>query len=335
MKRLLLILPILSGCFGGTDKVNVQKQETLTKDIRVFFTREDTVLNVIVGLINSSRKTLQIAIYEIDHPDIVRAIIKAKERGVKVEIVMDDRMKKKWAVKKLQSEGIPIVFDDRKPYMHNKFVVIDSQIVLTGSTNFKESSIYRNDNNVVVINSRLIAENYLKEFYEMFEDKKFGALSPRNTYCCFKVGPYRVEVYFSPEDDIEARIIKILNTARKNIKFVAFSFTDNELGNALIYARKRGVDIMGVIESKSTRNRGSEYRRFIKNGIRVLKDGNPYNMHSKYIIVDDSVVITGSYNFSRNAQEFNDENVVIIFSKSIADRFSKNFNRIYEEARMR
>ncbi|MEO0169816.1 MAG: phospholipase D-like domain-containing protein, partial [candidate division WOR-3 bacterium] len=323
---------VLSGCFGGS---KLEAPKTLTDDIQVFFTREDTVLNVIVGLINSSRKTLQIAIYEIDHPDIVRAIIEAKKRGVKVEMVMDDRMKKEWAAKKLEKEGIPIVFDNREPYMHNKFAVIDSQLILTGSTNFKESEIYRNDNNLVVINSRLIAENYLREFYEMFEDKKFGALSPRNTDCCFKVGPYRVEVYFSPEDDVEARIIKIVNMARKNIKFAAFSFSDNELGNALVYAKKRGVNVAGVIESKSVKNRGSEYNKFVKNGIDVLRDGNPYNMHSKYIIVDDSIVITGSYNFSRNAQELNDENVVIIFSKAMAERFSKNFNRIYGEAKMR
>ncbi|MEO0138888.1 MAG: phospholipase D-like domain-containing protein [candidate division WOR-3 bacterium] len=332
MKRLLIILTVLSGCFGGS---KLEAPKTLTDDIQVFFTREDTVLNVIVGLINSSRKTLQIAIYEIDHPDIVRAIIEAKKRGVKVEMVMDDRMKKEWAAKKLEKEGIPIVFDNREPYMHNKFAVIDSQLILTGSTNFKESEIYRNDNNLVVINSRLIAENYLREFYEMFEDKKFGALSPRNTDCCFKVGPYRVEVYFSPEDDVEARIIKIVNMARKNIKFAAFSFSDNELGNALVYAKKRGVNVAGVIESKSVKNRGSEYNKFVKNGIDVLRDGNPYNMHSKYIIVDDSIVITGSYNFSRNAQELNDENVVIIFSKAMAERFSKNFNRIYGEAKMR
>ncbi|MEO0208556.1 MAG: phospholipase D-like domain-containing protein [candidate division WOR-3 bacterium] len=332
MKRLLIILTVLSGCFWGS---KLEAPKTLTDDIQVFFTREDTVLNVIVGLINSSRKTLQIAIYEIDHPDIVRAIIEAKKRGVKVEMVMDDRMKKEWAAKKLEKEGIPIVFDNREPYMHNKFAVIDSQLILTGSTNFKESEIYRNDNNLVVINSRLIAENYLREFYEMFEDKKFGALSPRNTDCCFKVGPYRVEVYFSPEDDVEARIIKIVNMARKNIKFAAFSFSDNELGNALVYAKKRGVNVAGVIESKSVKNRGSEYNKFVKNGIDVLRDGNPYNMHSKYIIVDDSIVITGSYNFSRNAQELNDENVVIIFSKAMAERFSKNFNRIYGEAKMR
>jgi len=325
MKRLLTLILLLS-CVKG-------ERVEISEDIQAYFTRQEDVLSVIVSLINSSKKTLNIAIYEIDHPDIVKAIVEAKKRGVKVEMVMDDRMRKEWAYKRLINEKIPVVFDDREPFMHDKFVVIDSQVVITGSTNFKESCIYRNDNNLVVINSRPIALNYLKEFYEMFEDKRFGALSPRNTDCCFRLGNYRIEVYFPPEDDAEGRIIDLINSARSNIKFAAFSFTDDQIANAIIYAKRRGVKVRGVIESKGIKNSGSEYDRFLKNGIEVLPDGNPYNMHSKYIIIDDSVVITGSYNFSRNAQEFNDENVVIIFSKKLAQRYSENFEKIYEEAR--
>jgi len=302
-------------------------------DIQVYFTRQDNVLSVLLSLINSSKKTLSIAMFEMDHPDIVRAIVEAKNRGVKVEMVMDERMKEKWAYGRLKREGIRVVFDDREPFMHNKFVIIDSQIVITGSANFKESCIYRNDNNVVIINSRALALNYLREFYEMFEDKKFGALSPRNTDCCFNLGNYRIEAYFAPEDDVVSRINELIGLSRKEIKFAAFSFTDDKLANAIIYASKRGVKVRGVIESKGTKNRGSEYNNFLRNGIEVLPDGNPYNMHSKYIIIDDSVVITGSYNFSRNAKEFNDENVLIIFSKEVARKYSKNFDRIYDEAK--
>ncbi len=325
MKRFLTLILLVS-CVSES-KVEVEG------DIQVYFTHQDEVLNTLVSLINSSKKTLNIAIFEIDQADIVRSILEANRRGVRVEIVMDDRMKDGWAYKRLKKEGIRIVFDERKPFMHNKFVVIDSQLVITGSTNFKESCIYRNDNNVVVINSRVIALNYLKEFYEMFEDNKFGALSPRNTDCCFRIGNYRVEIYFPPEDDAESRIIEIINSALREIKFAAFSFTDNQLANAIIYARKRGVKVKGVIESKGVKNQGSEYENLLRNGIEVLPDGNPYNMHSKYIIIDDSIVITGSYNFSRNSQEFNDENVVIIFSKKIAQRYSENFERIYQEAK--
>jgi Phosphatidylserine/phosphatidylglycerophosphate/cardiolipin synthases and related enzymes len=324
MKRFLTLIFLLS-C--------VKEELEVSGDIQVYFTRQDNVLSVLLSLINSSKKTLSIAMFEMDHPDIVRAIVEAKNRGVKVEMVMDERMKEKWAYGRLKREGIRVVFDDREPFMHNKFVIIDSQIVITGSANFKESCIYRNDNNVVIINSRALALNYLREFYEMFEDKKFGALSPRNTDCCFNLGNYRIEAYFAPEDDVVSRINELIGLSRKEIKFAAFSFTDDKLANAIIYASKRGVKVRGVIESKGTKNRGSEYNNFLRNGIEVLPDGNPYNMHSKYIIIDDSVVITGSYNFSRNAKEFNDENVLIIFSKEVARKYSKNFDRIYDEAK--
>ena len=324
MKRFLTLIFLLS-C--------VKEELEVSGDIQVYFTRQDNVLSVLLSLINSSKKTLSIAMFEMDHPDIVRAIVEAKNRGVKVEMVMDERMKEKWAYGRLKREGIRVVFDDREPFMHNKFVIIDSQIVITGSANFKESCIYRNDNNVVIINSRALALNYLREFYEMFEDKKFGALSPRNTDCCFNLGNYRIEAFFAPEDDVVSRINELIGLSRKEIKFAAFSFTDDKLANAIIYASKRGVKVRGVIESKGTKNRGSEYNNFLRNGIEVLPDGNPYNMHSKYIIIDDSVVITGSYNFSRNAKEFNDENVLIIFSKEVARKYSKNFDRIYDEAK--
>jgi len=333
MRRIPLILILLLYCGGESkDKISTVSNDT---DIEVLFTRSgDPVLERIVSLLNSAQKSIYMAMYELDLPDVVKSLIDAKKRGVKVEVVMDDRMKDKWAAKKLISEGIPIVFDNREPYMHNKFIIIDSAVVITGSANLKESCIYRNDNNVVIIYSRLIAENYIKEFEEMFEYKKFGALSPRNTDCCFNIGNYRVEIYFSPEDDVEGRIIKLINEARKSIKFAAFSFTNNEIGDALIYAKKRGVDVVGVIEKKGLKDRGSEYDKFIRNGITVLPDGNPYNMHSKYIIIDDSIVITGSYNFSRNAQRFNDENVLIIFSRRIAKEYSKNFDKIYQDAKL-
>ncbi len=333
MRRIPLIFILVLCCWGG-NKENISTVSNDT-DIEVLFTRsDDPVLERIVSLLNSAQKSIYMAIYELDLPDVVKSLIDAKNRGVKVEVVMDDRMKGKWAAKKLLSEGIPVVFDDREPYMHNKFIIIDSAVVITGSANLKESSIYRNDNNVVIIRSRLIAENYIKEFEEMFKYKKFGALSPRNTDCCFKIGNYRIEIYFAPEDDAEGRMIRLINGARKSIKFAAFSFTDNELGGALIYAKKRGVNVIGIIERKSVKNRGSEYKKFMRNGITVFPDGNPYNMHSKYIIIDDSVVITGSYNFSRSAQRFNDENVLIIFSRRIAKEYSQNFKKIYEEAKL-
>jgi len=318
---------------GETETEKVDKSSSSNRPVEVFFTRSGgNPEKELVSFINSAREYVHVAIFELELEDVVRALIDAKRRGVDVRVVMDDRMKRKWATKKLKAEGIPVVFDNRRPYMHNKFVVVDGRAVWSGSMNFKESSVYRNDNNAFIIFSPEVARNYEKEFQEMFSAHLFGPESPRNTHCCFKVSDLYLENYFAPEDSIARRIVEIIGNARKSVRFAAFSFTDDDIGRAMVDAHRRGVEVVGVIEARSVKNKGSEYRRLRRAGIKVLKDGNRYIMHNKYIIVDDSIVITGSYNFSNSARKRNDENVVIFFKPWIAERYVRDFQRILNEA---
>jgi len=318
---------------GNEDANEVEKAASVNRPVEVFFTRSGgNPEKELVSFINSAREYVHVAIFELELEDVVRALIDAKHRGVDVKVVMDDRMKGRWAAKKLRAEGVPVVFDNRRPYMHNKFVVVDGRAVWSGSMNFKESSVYRNDNNAFIIFSPQVAQNYEKEFQEMFSAHLFGPESSRNTHCCFKVSDLYLENYFAPEDSIARRIVEIIGNAKKNVRFAAFSFTDDDIGRAMVNAHRRGVEVVGVIEARSVRNKGSEYRRLRRAGIKVLKDGNRYIMHNKYIIVDDSIVITGSYNFSNSARKRNDENVVIFFKPWIAERYVRDFQRIMREA---
>ncbi len=318
---------------GRPGGVREETPKAENRPVEIFFTRsDDNPERALVSFINSAKRYVHVAIFELELESVVKALIDAKERGVDVKVVMDDRMKRKWAARKLKAEGIPVVFDNRRPYMHNKFVVVDGKAVWSGSMNFKESSVYRNDNNAFIIFSPQVAENYEREFQEMFSQHLFGPESPRNTHCCFKVANIYLENYFAPEDSIARRIVDILRNARKSVRFAAFSFTDDDIGKAMVEAKRRGVDVVGVVEARSVRNKGSEYRKLRRAGIPVFKDGNPYILHDKYIIVDDSIVITGSYNFSRSARKKNDENVVIFFKRWIAEEYLRDFGRILREA---
>ncbi len=332
----LALLLIVAAYFAwrALSKERQRDARTLSASpVQVFFTRTGyPVEKALVNFIRSAREYVYVAVFELELEGVVEALTDAKRRGVDVKVVLDDRMKGKWAAKKLLSEGIPVVFDEREPYMHNKFIVIDGRAVWSGSMNFKESSVYRNDNNAFILRSPQIAENYRREFLEMFKDRLFGPTSPRNTDCCFRLSGMYLENYFAPEDSIARRIVSILNGARRSVKFAAFSFTDDDIGKAMIRAKRRGVEVVGVVEARSVKNRGSEYGRLKRAGVEVFKDGNPYIMHNKYIIVDDSVVITGSYNFSRSARKRNDENVVIFFSPAVAQKYSRDFQRILAEA---
>ena len=95
--------------------------------------------------------------------------------------------------------------------------------------------------------------------------------------------------------------------------FLAYSFTSDDLTAALLERYQTGVDVAGVMEARQVEsNTGSDYERLRAAGIDVRLDGNPDNMHHKVLIIDGQTVVTGSFNFSRSAEERNDENSLVM-----------------------
>ncbi len=94
-----------------------------------------------------------------------------------------------------------------------------------------------------------------------------------------------------------------------------------------------GVKVMGVFdEDQYHSNAGTEFDRLTSAGLDVRLDGNPRLMHHKVIIIDGKLVITGSYNFSYNAEHNNDENTLIIHNQNLAGQYLAEFQKIYAQA---
>ena len=105
-----------------------------------------------------------------------------------------------------------------------------------------------------------------------------------------------------------------------------FTFTDKDLADAIIDRNRAGVDVMGVIE-----NRGASQGSLVPLAcakVPVKVDGNKYTMHHKVIVIDNSIVVTGSYNFTNSADMENDDNVIIIYSSAIAQQYLDEFDRV-------
>jgi len=285
--------------------------------------------------------TVDVAAYDFDLQSVADALVEAHESGVRVRLVTDSDNAEEPAVRQLKSAGIEVVEDEREAIMHNKFVVIDEAIVWTGSWNLTESGTYRNNNNAVRIVSDLLAKNYTVEFEEMFEDREFGSASPADT-------PYRqviiengdkddgirIESYFAPEDQVAEKLLALVKEAEESIRFMAFSFTDDSLGNAMMNQDEAGLTVQGVFEERGADLEYSEFGRMYSAQPRmdVRLDGNTYMMHHKVIILDNETVVLGSFNFSKSADEMNDENILFIHDKDIASLFRAEFKRIYREA---
>jgi phosphatidylserine/phosphatidylglycerophosphate/cardiolipin synthase-like enzyme len=288
----------------------------------------------LVEAIDAARLSIDVAAYSISLNSVRYALINAHKRGVQVRVVMESTNMDRSDPQALIEAGIPVVGDNMDGLMHNKFMVIDRSEVWTGSMNFTDEGTYDDNNNLMRIHSTKIADDYSVEFKEMFEDNKFGpnvvAQTPNPTVT---IDDTRLDIYFSPDDKVINALVNLLNGAQKSIYFLAFSFTSNELGTIVREKAKVGLDIGGVMdEDQVFTNQGTEYDPFKQAKLDVRIDGNPGLMHHKVFIVDEEIVAFGSYNFSRSAEERNDENLIIVYSPVIAEQFMKEFERVQAEA---
>lgn len=300
---------------------------------------QNSIEGRLIEKINAAQNSIHVAAFEFGLTPVGEALIAARQRGVDVRWITDDENglgadedpgRGQFAM--LQNAGIEVHADNRAALMHNKFWIFDQQIVWTGSTNITSSAIFQQNNNVVVIDSPEIAAMYEREFFEMWEGK-FGPKSPStaNSQIAIVDGTL-IQVYFSPEDDVLNRIIPIVAAAQSNIRFLAFSFTDYPLAKAMIDRYAAGVDVLGVYEKTGSETEGAELRTFLCAHVPVRQDGNPRFLHDKLIVVDNRIVITGSFNFSNNATDNNDENVVIIDNPEIANFYMQEFGRVWSIA---
>lgn len=279
--------------------------------------------------ISLTQRQLDVAAFDIDLPCVGAQLSALQAKGVNVRVVTDSDHQTE-VIKALQQQRIPVRLDERSAFMHNKFLVRDQQAVWTGSVNLTHNGVYRNNNNVLSIENPEVANLYSAEFEELFAGQ-FGPTSPRQDLPAF-VAPQgkKIEVLFSPEDPVQERILDVLRGAQQGVVFMAFSFTDDKMGQVLRDKLAQGVRVRGVFERSGARSKYSEYNALKRAGADVRRDGNKGIMHHKVMIVDERTVITGSYNFSKNADTSNDENVVILHDDpAAAQAYLQEFERIY------
>lgn len=136
-----------------------------------------------------------------------------------------------------------------------------------------------------------------------------------------------VSTCFTPGDRCDMRIIDAIENAHNTIYVQAYQLTSRPISDDLASAKRRGVKVEIILDKTQARQKGYSPAIFFHNmNIPVWIDNKPAIAHNKIMIIDGDLVITGSYNFSANAQKKNAENVVFIKSKEIADQYLNNFN---------
>lgn len=325
-----LILIIINGCTDSAIGSFVKEQEFFENNIKTeaYFCPQDDCEWVLINNVESAKNSVHCAFYDLDLDDLIKAIGK-KSHEADVKVVIEGRNYDG----KIEGPGIKVAKAGQ--YMHNKFCVIDGNSVVTGSMNPTERGSKFNNNNLIIINSKYIASNYEDEFNELWngvyakgDHVKFNKINTN-------IGT--IENYFCPDDCTLDngggiyRIVELVKNAEKSIKVASFSFTHELLGDELVKADIKGLDVEVLVERRQRNVRGSQYSRLRDFGLNIRVDGNKYNMHHKFIIIDDKIVITGSPNFTLSGNNRNDENMLIIFDDDMAFVYAKEFDGLFEK----
>jgi phosphatidylserine/phosphatidylglycerophosphate/cardiolipin synthase-like enzyme len=297
----------------------------------------------LLELINSARVSLEGAFYDFSAPEIAEAFIRAQQRGVKVRIVTDtDNMTERdsgpqgpirGVIKQMMDAGIPVVADQRSAIMHHKFLVQDGQTVWMGSTNLTPTSLYQHNNNALVLRIPQLAANYTTEFNRMFVDRLFGPNPPRQIpYPVIQTGNTTIRTFFSPRGGGREAVLEAVQKARREISFMAFSFTDKDLASLMVLKHNAGLRVEGVFDQCLGYGKYSQYHTLRASKIYSRMDGNQALLHHKILIADDTV-ITGSYNFSTNADSSNNENMILIRNATVSTQFRQEYERVMRAAK--
>jgi len=332
MKKFLFLVIsflLLSGCSSTSRNIDTLPATNGIK-IKPYFSQTGSNYNLgggiddlIVEEIKSAKKSLRLAVFGFTNDRLRDALIVAHKKGVDVIVVTDDGEFYKDDIVVLKDAGVEVLNDENpNALMHHKFLVIDGAVVWSGSANYSYYAFYKNNENLVKITSSKIAKVYLDEFKELYEKKDYEGAFLSDS----------LEIYFSPEDDFEQRLIQLIEDANISIDFLAFAFTNEKISDALKTKFNEGVKIRGVFDKKQNNGflkRYSKYNTLLSHGLDVKLDGNRQTMHNKVFIIDGKTVVTGSYNFTVKANKQNNENIIIIHNKEFTYHYLEEFETIW------
>ncbi|HOV12589.1 MAG TPA: phospholipase D-like domain-containing protein [Bacteroidales bacterium] len=138
------------------------------------------------------------------------------------------------------------------------------------------------------------------------------------------------EVYFSPGAACRDRIHKALFEARCSVDICVFTISDNFISEAILSAEKRGIDIRIITDDDKCYDEGSDIHRLSKNNIAIRTDNSPALMHNKFVVIDNILTITGSYNWTRTAAMENGENIIVLYDAIVANTYLETFEKLWK-----
>lgn len=304
----------------------------------------DDLERVIVDFIDAAESSLDVAVQEVESLAITEALIRARQRGLRVRLVLEQDYLRAgkppadpFAVggedeenRNLFAAMLRANIDARSDYnpdiFHQKFIIRDSgqprRALLTGSTNFTPTGVgshasRKNLNHIVIVHDQWVCNEYDREFAEIWQGT-FGKVrsrhdpSPRNN----RVAGICVRGLFAPDHAPEMEIMKQILKAKERVDFAIFTFSlSSGIDDALVAMARGGVKIRGIFDAGQGNRDWAATRMVADSGGEAFLASRRHGLgklHHKLMVIDGAVIIAGSFNYTDPANRLNDENILVI-----------------------
>jgi phosphatidylserine/phosphatidylglycerophosphate/cardiolipin synthase-like enzyme len=328
----------------------------------VQFSRTDRIPASLAAAIDKTERTLLLSIYDLRLTEVADAILRAKARGVDVRLVYDESHTKPAApnagsgpspeYQRLLDGGVPtriLKGGGSFGIMHNKFAVFDGELIATGSFNWTDAADQKNFENSIFRSDAALASGFTQYWNWMWAlahapaaasaasgpaGAGFGSppadpLQP----VAFAGGKYPRYV-FSPQGGVEDLLVDALGRATRTIDVAIFSLYSQRVADALIAAKARGV-VVRVVSDISQSRRSQPVLSLSNSGVGLRLSagrGGTGVLHHKFVIIDGALLMTGSYNFSQNAELYNFENDLFTVAPGEVAAYGGEFAAVWDQA---
>lgn len=309
----------------------------------------------LVRLVDRAQERIEVWAYGLDEPSVLAAFARAQDRGLPVDIIGDPDTDYGAA----RDRGLQVDPRERSGIQHVKLVLVDRRWLFAGTGNLTVSGFFHNNNAFFHFALERAAADAIARTLAhetdpdaAWETDAKGTSGPGPDASALAL-PFAGRIFVGPRQGrvIQARLLQAILNARRRIRFMIFSFTDPVLNAALLFQARRGVIVEGVYDDEFGRqlfdpeSRAFELNEALGSELAALYlDGNTSqfekrpgefhggHLHHKTIIVDDDLVLTGSYNWSASARDRNLESFFEFADRAVAARFLEEFARVRERA---
>lgn len=295
----------------------------------VHFAPEDDLEGHVLAHLADAQTSIELAFFNIRLDAVKDLLVQKKNAGVAVHVVLDKKQQDKdynTMGEDLVALGITVTLVENTSAtdatMHNKFAIIDGHLVMTGSANYSYTALNVSDEDLITFDDAGLAARYTAEFAELIA----GGDEDSAPY----TGAPAIQAWMGPEDNLAYKVVGAIDAAQNNVTVAMFQLNTGMIVDALIAAHQRGVNVVVILdEAQATQVDEDADEDLEAAGVSVIladaTGGTAAEMHSKFVVVDHTTVVMGSYNWTNLGSFYNDENILVISDAHLAARVEGKF----------